>query len=447
MIRLQYDDVAPKVSIGRESDYVDLCTTPNSESVGLRISKQTGKMRIFSSSEIAFDTPLHISSNKIVGTTIQAGSITSGSITSDSSTFGTANVSILTCTTGTFNTLISDVIKSTTSLNANDLEINNNFTAYNASIRTKLIVPDASITNITVGMNLIANQLVAEKITTPSLFATSANCSSLNVYNTTTNRITIDDSALCKGTFDINMLNVTLRTTTKLLTITENITTPYFNTANNEMYINTTLNMNANIEVGPHSVNARDIECLNLRITGKVKEKGHDLIPTGSIIMWSGTTAPNGWALCDGASHLVDGVYVPTPDLRGRFILAYNPFLPPSNISSTARMEPNSIGTIGGKYEHTLSVEEMPVHNHNALSSGVHSHAQQGFEDVSFWDGVIPGNKRVVRSRNTNGHPIDTNDRTVKDDGNHTHVIENTGNSLPHPNIPPYYVLAYIMKI
>jgi hypothetical protein len=37
-------------------------------------------------------------------------------------------------------------------------------------------------------------------------------------------------------------------------------------------------------------------------------------VPTGGIIMWSGTiaTIPAGWALCDGSNG--------TPDLRNRFI-------------------------------------------------------------------------------------------------------------------------------
>lgn len=36
-------------------------------------------------------------------------------------------------------------------------------------------------------------------------------------------------------------------------------------------------------------------------------------IPTGGIIIWSGSAVPDGWALCDGTNG--------TPDLRGRFVL------------------------------------------------------------------------------------------------------------------------------
>jgi microcystin-dependent protein len=456
MIRLQYDDVAPKVSIGRESDFVDVCTTPNSETIGLRISKKEGKTSIFSSSEIAFDTPFHISSNKIVGTTIQAGSITTGSITSDVSTIGTANVSTLSAVSGTVTSLSAPTITSSILISATDLTVNNNMTAFRANVRDMFTALDANITNIVVNTKLtngeteMTNGTVKTNIVNASTSVTThtLNCTNATITeDTSVNRLNIRESAICLGSLQTMSLNVTQRVTTTSLTVNENITSVHFYTANNGINVNVTLTANKNIEVPSHAVVARDVECINLKITGKVKEKGHDLIPTGSIIMWSGEVAPEGWVLCDGASHPVDGVFIPTPDLRGRFILGYNPFTVPSNIPNTARMEPNSIGNIGGKYEHILSVEEMPRHTHNALNSGVHSHAQQGFEDVSFWDGVIDTHKRVVRSRNTNGHPIDNGDRTVKDDGLHTHVIEETGNSLPHPNVPPYYVLAYIMKI
>jgi hypothetical protein len=38
-----------------------------------------------------------------------------------------------------------------------------------------------------------------------------------------------------------------------------------------------------------------------------------ETVPSGGIIMWSGSDVPEGWALCDGS----DG----TPDLRNRFVV------------------------------------------------------------------------------------------------------------------------------
>ncbi|WP_258101850.1 phage tail protein [Marinoscillum pacificum] len=41
---------------------------------------------------------------------------------------------------------------------------------------------------------------------------------------------------------------------------------------------------------------------------------GNGTIPKGGIIMWSGTTVPSGWALCNGSNN--------TPNLTDRFIMA-----------------------------------------------------------------------------------------------------------------------------
>lgn len=65
-------------------------------------------------------------------------------------------------------------------------------------------------------------------------------------------------------------------------------------------------------------------------------------LPVGGIIMWSGSTVPLDWHLCDGE----DG----TPDLRNRFIVG---------IGGSYTM-----GNTGGSNAITLTEAQMPTHSH-----------------------------------------------------------------------------------
>ena len=117
-------------------------------------------------------------------------------------------------------------------------------------------------------------------------------------------------------------------------------------------------------------------------------------IPVGGIIMWSGASVPPGWALCDGT--------LSTPDLRDRFIVGAG-----SGGSYT-------IGDTGGYDSVTLTVDQIPAHTHTAYTEGT---------------GTPPGG---VATSSGNGSSVDTG---------------STGGGQSHENRPPYYALAFIMKI
>lgn len=65
---------------------------------------------------------------------------------------------------------------------------------------------------------------------------------------------------------------------------------------------------------------------------------------SGMIILWSGSAdnIPDGWVLCDGNNN--------TPNLTDRFVLG-----------AGAQYE---VGATGGEESHTLTIDEMPSHNH-----------------------------------------------------------------------------------
>lgn len=108
----------------------------------------------------------------------------------------------------------------------------------------------------------------------------------------------------------------------------------------------------------------------------------------GMIVMWSGTTAdiPEGWQLCNGL--------LGTPDLRDRFIYGSSPAVPTGNTGGTV------------EHDHDFTGDE---HFHNMI---------EGFE-VAAGDGWNPETS--------------------------TDPAIGTTDIVSH--IPPYYALAFIMKL
>lgn len=144
---------------------------------------------------------------------------------------------------------------------------------------------------------------------------------------------------------------------------------------------------------------------------------GYGTIPIGGIIMWSGsvTNVPAGWALCDGTTHY--GVV--SPDLRGRFVLG---------AGSGAGLTPRTVGQSGGEETHTLTLGEMPSHSHTNV----------------FVDNGYPDNWGRRDTTGVNGHFI-----VDSHGGGNLANFASTANGGggAHTNMPPYYVLAYIIRV
>ncbi len=167
--------------------------------------------------------------------------------------------------------------------------------------------------------------------------------------------------------------------------------------------------------------------------------------------MWGGdqNDIPAGWALCDGS--IFHGVT--TPDLRGRFVLGYNPNVSIATDSSGSRAPVNSIGNVSGELNHELKIGEIPAHTHGISDDG-HSHSVNS-DDAGSTGGSTFG--QSTGSDTLGGGISGTNlaytGISNKWTGGHNSAVDGTTNLAPnvaytetHNNMPPYFVLAYIMK-
>ena len=195
-------------------------------------------------------------------------------------------------------------------------------------------------------------------------------------------------------------------------------------------------------------------------------------IPIGGIIMWSGAfTLPSNWKLCDGNNG--------TPDLRGRFVLSSG---------KGSGLTDRYVGQAGGAETVALTEAQMPSHSHGVSArtggsdgvakDGGHTHtikddghahttssvsttvtaygplglARGDYANVPVasynasgtWNPFSASTSVTVDSKTT-GISINTTDSAH----NHTITVSETakGSGNAHENMPPFYVLAFVMRI
>ncbi len=175
---------------------------------------------------------------------------------------------------------------------------------------------------------------------------------------------------------------------------------------------------------------------MNVATLSATAVSGFGTVPLGGIIIWSGASnaIPAGWAFCDGRTN--NGLA--TPDLRGRFVIQ----------TSSGR----AVGNTGGAETVTLTVGQLPAHNHNVQGwtevNGEHSHTLP-------WNRPDDGNGWGANDADYTGLWGDSRDtiwgRQSHTAGNHQHFFNKdssfTGNGQPIPIMPPFYALAYIMRV
>lgn len=162
--------------------------------------------------------------------------------------------------------------------------------------------------------------------------------------------------------------------------------------------------------------------------------------PFGIIKIWAGTIVPNGYHLCDGSAFKkVDypnlfsaigttfnsardaGGYTQStpsdefriPDLRGRFVVG----------QYGGGEGFHNIGDTGGSSKVQLSINEMPAHSHSASFISTDGDSSTSRDHIEIGEAQNPRTEASAIS------------------------IGSTGGSAAHENRPPFYVLAYIIKM
>lgn len=184
----------------------------------------------------------------------------------------------------------------------------------------------------------------------------------------------------------------------------------------------------------------------------KLSTQANDF-PAGTIAIWSGLidathTPPTGWALCDGKNG--------TPDLQDRFILAAGTHDVGTACDPTIPTDPTKNPECS-EDKYILQANQLPAHSHTGTTNNNSAAHNHGITYASTSGGIyvyyVGGNSSVnglTTTTYSTAYPSYYNSKPHKhdfkvDDNVHAPAAEGRGN--PYKNMPPYYVLAYIIKL
>ena len=162
-------------------------------------------------------------------------------------------------------------------------------------------------------------------------------------------------------------------------------------------------------------------------------------VPVGGIIAFSGSfggagsrfpVPPDGaepdtsWCLCDGTT--TNGL--PVPDLRGRMIMGASDAYAAGSTGGSATHVHVFSGTVGAT---TISIDQMPWHGHT------------NYNRIAYGPG---GNGAACNAGEPNGTTA-TGVAVIPTGGSAAHGHPMTGTVSAANALPPYYALAYIMRV
>jgi len=224
-----------------------------------------------------------------------------------------------------------------------------------------------------------------------------------------------------------------------------------------------------NIGIGTHNPLAKlDVSGSVIATSIQIGSVTNAHVPRGLISMWSGSiaTIPTGWAICDGTNT--------TPDLRNRFVIGAGSTyaVAATGGATTVTLVVGNLpahshtGTTAasGSHNHTGTSDAGGIHNHSASSgnAGSHAHGSGGYRSgICAGGGSDVGWNGAFYPSNTGGVGDHSHSVSVANSVSHTHTFttstitththtfttDNTGSGTAFGILPPYYALAYIMKL
>lgn len=163
-------------------------------------------------------------------------------------------------------------------------------------------------------------------------------------------------------------------------------------------------------------------------------------VPTGSIMPFIGTAAPDGWALCNGAplpttaTALIAMVGNNAPNLQGMFLRGTGT---------------NTVNNQAGPLLKATQDESLKSHLHGkgtltTETAGNHNHKNGNYDQLLS----MTGKYTAIQTDDNVGQPDIASAATVLDAGNHTHNISgSTADFGGSETRPVSYGVNYIIKL
>lgn len=195
-------------------------------------------------------------------------------------------------------------------------------------------------------------------------------------------------------------------------------------------------------------------------------------MPVGSITAFAGTTAPDGWHLCDGTPHgsdtlrallLANGSGTPdfTPNLQDRFVVSVGPgyVAGATGGAATVTVTAAQSGNSGHTHGVTSGANNANhTHTFTSSSSGSHSHAG-GVRAITIRNTDLSqstGGEHALIHTSTSQQlwpavaHTHTTATSANPSANHTHTLTVAASAAvaataAHENMPPFYALAFII--